>query len=468
MSRTGRLAALLAVLLAATTLSVPARAGAVGEHGIPRAAALENEDSESAEPEFAGATDSAASADAPESAGAEVVRYSAADQYELSIEVAGTLVDAAGGTSEWVVLASGESWADAVVAGPLAASLGAAVLLVPPGGLQTPAARPDLAEFLRSADVRRAVIMGDAETLPNHEPSVLFGLGMLPRNIERVHGDDLAGTAVAVAERMGARAEFGELGRTVIIASNQSVADAVAVGPLASAGPFPLLLTASDSLDPRIAAYLAEREVAHVVLVGGTAALAPVVHETIQSAGITVTRLAGRDRSDTAKLAANLFDQHTDDNPACADGPNRVGLAPAQHPEQALTAGPLLAQACVPLRYTEPDQLPADLRNTLYLTSHRSESTKALLFGDEESIPQGSLWVTRPPARFATFQIDRNPETGALETELVIINEDGQRRTYANTREVLPTMAKRLSTFRADPRRFLPKVGKLYRWLQVS
>ncbi|MCY4516342.1 MAG: cell wall-binding repeat-containing protein [Acidimicrobiaceae bacterium] len=266
----------------------------------------------------------------------EIVRYADSDPYGLSVDVAQALVDAQVGSSEWVVLASGESWADAAMAGPLAASLGAPVVLVPPGGLQSTAARPDLVEFLRSAGVRRVVIGGNPDTLPNHEPSVLYGLGMLPRNIERVHGSDPVGATVAVAERIGAPAEFGDLGRTVIIASDRSVADAVAIGPLAAAGPFPLLITAPDALDMRIAAYLADREVAHVVLVGGEAAVAPAVQRTIEAAGLTVTRLAGRDRAETALLAADLFHQHTADDPGCTAGPTRAGLAPARHPELAV------------------------------------------------------------------------------------------------------------------------------------
>ncbi|MDE0322101.1 MAG: cell wall-binding repeat-containing protein [Acidimicrobiaceae bacterium] len=76
--------------------------------------------------------------------GVEVLRYAGSDPYKLSIEVAQAVVDAGGGASEWVVLVSGESWIDAATAGPLAASLGAPVVLVPPGGLQTATARPDL------------------------------------------------------------------------------------------------------------------------------------------------------------------------------------------------------------------------------------------------------------------------------------------------------------------------------------
>ncbi|MCY4518790.1 MAG: cell wall-binding repeat-containing protein [Acidimicrobiaceae bacterium] len=66
--------------------------------------------------------------------GVDVVRYAGSNPYEMSIELARALVESTGSSSEWVVLASGESWADAAVAGPLAASLGAPVVLVPPGG----------------------------------------------------------------------------------------------------------------------------------------------------------------------------------------------------------------------------------------------------------------------------------------------------------------------------------------------
>ena len=362
--------------------------------------------------------------------GVEVVRYAGSNQHALSLAVAQALVDAEGGSSEWVVLASGESWADAAAAGPLAASLAAPVVLVPPGGLQTASARPDLVGFLRSAGVRRVVIVGSPDVLPNHEPSVLFGLGMLPRNIERVHVDDAVGTAIAVAERMGMPTEFADLGRTAIIVSDQSVADAVALGPLAASGPFPVLLTAPDALDPRIASYLAEHEITHVMLVGGTTAITPSVHESIETAGATVTRLAGRDRSDTARLAADLFKQHTADDPACADSPVRIGLAPTQQPEQALAAGPLLAAQCTPLRYTEPDQLSADLRNALYLASRRSEGARVMVFADESTILDSLTAPSVPPARMA-FEGGWPPDHPRHgEFAVVVVDERGRWHRY--------------------------------------
>ena len=368
----------------------------------------------------------------------EVVRYAGSDQHELSLSVAQALVDADGGTSEWVVLASGESWADAVAAGPLAASLDAPVVLVPPGGLQTAAARPDLVEFLKSSGVRRVVIVGSPDVLPNHEPSALYGLGMLPRNIERVHGDDPIGTSIAVAERIGAPAEFGELGRTVIVASDQSVADAVTVGPLAAAGPFPLLLSAHDALDPRIATYLTDQQIEHVVLVGGTAAITPAVQNAIEVAGSTVTRLAGRDRSETSRRVAGLFEQHTADDPACTGDAIRIGLVLAQHPEQALNAGPLLATLCTPLRYTEPDRLSAELRNTLYLARQQGHRVELLFFASEPSIADSDLSVSLPPVQLAFVSVGEVTQSGKRNAQIAVVNEHGAIRSFSQTEFEIP------------------------------
>ncbi len=416
MPRGGRLAAWSAVVLATLLLGVPAGAQSALQSVNQTATTVQTGDAE--EPEL-----EPAEADPDEAVPAvQVVRYDSSDPYAMSIELARALVDARGGSSEWVVLASGESWAEAAAAGPLAASLGAPVLLVPPGGLQSATARPDLVGFLESSGTRRVMIVGSPEVLPNHEPSVLYGLGMLPRNIERVHGDDPVGTAIAVAERMGAAAELGELGRTVIIASDQSVADAAAVGPLAAAGPFPLLLTAPDAPDPRITAYLAEHEVAHVVLVGGTAAIATAVRHAIEAADVTVTRLAGQNRYHTAALAMDLLAEA----PRCADAAiNSVGLALADKPRLALTATHLLGPQCIPLLFTDTDRLAPITQNYLYLFRHRTgvEPNWHLIGADITIDPAA---IEHPPVRMATV-VD-NPDGDGQ--HIVVLDEHHRPTRY--------------------------------------
>ncbi len=416
MPRGGRLAAWSAVLLATLPLGAPAGAQSFGQSVNQPATTVHTGDTGAPGPQ-------PTEADPDDTAPAvEVVRYDSSDPYAMSIEMAGALVAPAGGTSEWAVLSPGESWAEAAAAGPLAASLDAPVLLVPPGGLQARTARPDLVAFLRSAGVRRVVIVGSPDVLPNHEPSVLYGLGMLPRNTERVHGTDPIGTSVAVAERMGLPAEMGELGRTVIIADDQSVADTVALGPLAAAGPFPLLLTASDALDPRIATYLTEHKVSHAVLVGGEAAVTPAVEDAVKTAGAQVTRLAGIDRYHTATLAMDLLAE----SPRCADEAiDNIGLVPAEEPRLALTAGRLLGPQCIPLLFTDADGLAPVSQNHMYLYRHRTGIEPAWhLIGDEVTIDP--TVIERPPVRMAT--VADNPDGDGQ--HIVVLDEHHQPTRY--------------------------------------
>ena len=408
----GRLASVLAAMAMATVLGMPAAAGALGGAG-----------------------------DAAATGGVEVVRYAGSDPYEQSLVIARATVAAKGGASEWAVLASGESWTHAAVAGPLAASLDAPVLLMPPGYLQSPTEHLDIASFLESARITRAVAVGDLGPAPMRKPSRHFGSGMLPPSVEHVWGDGPAALSVAAARRLGTPAAFGDRGRTVIIASDRGVADAVAVGPLAAAGPFPLLLTAPDTLDPRTTEYLSEHEFDHVVLVGGTAAIAPAVQQTIEAAGAKVTRLAGRDRADTARLAAELFALHTEDDPACADGPTRIGLAPARHPEQALTAGPLLARTCTPLRYTGPERLPADLHNTIYLAWQQPRDVELRVFAEENAIADTALHVSLPPLQLAFVSISDASEGGDRHAQIALVDERGEIRMFPQTKTEVPAWA---------------------------
>ncbi len=68
----------------------------------------------------------------------DVTRYGGADRYATSLLVAEAVAADAGGNLDSVVMVSGRSWTDAVVAAPLAGAPGAPVLTTPPG---TPARR---------------------------------------------------------------------------------------------------------------------------------------------------------------------------------------------------------------------------------------------------------------------------------------------------------------------------------------
>lgn len=171
------------------------------------------------------------------------------------------------------VVVSGEAFADALPAGPLAAHMRAPVLL-------TAAARlpGDAADALSDLRSERTLVVGGtaavAEAVVEHLPD--------PR---RVSGPDRYRTALAVAGELLARG--GSLG-TVVIATGRGFADALAAGPIAALSGGPLLLV--DGLDPAQAdavyGYLAEHrgDIGTVLLFGGTAAISEDVRARIAQA----------------------------------------------------------------------------------------------------------------------------------------------------------------------------------------
>lgn len=127
--------------------------------------------------------------------------------------------------------------------------------------------------------------------------------------IERVGGADRVATAVALSARRfpscgtpgGARSE------TVVLARADAYADALAGSSLAFARGAPLLLTASGELSAAARAEIDRLGATRAVLLGGPDALSPALEAAVGELGLTVERLAGRDRFETAGLVAGAL-----------------------------------------------------------------------------------------------------------------------------------------------------------------
>ncbi|WP_419552772.1 cell wall-binding repeat-containing protein [Candidatus Poriferisodalis sp.] len=280
----------------------------------------------------------------------DVSRYGGADRYATSLLVAEAVAAHAGGSLEWVVMVSGRNWTDAVIAAPLAGSLGAPVLATPPGELLS-----DASEFLHRIGVSQALVVGAESDTEGVGPTVVAGLEAIGISVERVTRADQYATGFAVAHRMGTPGHMGNLGRTAVVASGEVFADALVAGAFAARGPHPVLLTPRSRLHQAVARYLAELRIEHVVLMGGTGALHQTVEDSIVALGIEVTRLAGSSRYDTAVEAARLISGIYGDD--CFTS-RRVGLARARIPFDSFSAAPLLARLCAPLLLADPGSIP--------------------------------------------------------------------------------------------------------------
>ncbi len=120
--------------------------------------------------------------------------------------------------------------------------------------------------------------------------------------VSRIAGEDRVATAIALS-----RVAF-PAAPSVVIASSTSVADSIAAGPLAATVKGPVLITNGSTLDPRVIEEVRRLGATSAVLVGGSAALAPVVEvELADRTGMpagSISRLAGDDRNATAAVVA--------------------------------------------------------------------------------------------------------------------------------------------------------------------
>ena len=300
----------------------------------------------------------------------DIERLWGADRYATSLRVVERVADAGNGTLDTVVLASGHSFADALAAGPLAASLdNAALLLTAAGGLPEAA----VARLARLG-VTEVIAVGSTDHITD---AALQALNSLDAEPERITADTPYAVSAAVARRIGQPDTLGaDLGRTVIVASGKKFPDALAAGPLAGEGPHPVLYADTGTLHDDVKAYLAEHA-DHVIIMGGTAAVTAEIQQQITDIDqanrpgtpMRITRFAGDDRYHTAALLARWLTTtgtaaqgHTCFTTATA------GLASGLNAADAAASAPLLARRCAPLLLTQPDQIPEHtktfLRNT--------------------------------------------------------------------------------------------------------
>ncbi|HUG86641.1 MAG TPA: cell wall-binding repeat-containing protein [Euzebya sp.] len=169
------------------------------------------------------------------------------------------------------------------------------------------------------------------------------------REVERVEGEDRVATAVAVSRQIVDQAT------TVVIARADDYADALSGGPLAVHLGGPLLLSDPDQLSAATAGEIGRLEAETAVLLGGEAALSAQVASDLETAGLTVDRVAGANRFDTAALTAGRLGHASE--VLLVEGAN---ADPARGWPDALSAAGIGSGLRQPILLVEHDRLPEE------------------------------------------------------------------------------------------------------------
>lgn len=192
-----------------------------------------------------------------------VDRMSGADRYEVSRNLG---IDAYGSSgAPTVFLATGSGFADALAAGPAAASVRAPVLLVRGAADSVDAATLG---FLRRVGARSIVIVGGPATVTRGIESSLSSAGYA---VERIGGADRFAVAASLASRY-----FPDADRAYV-ATGRGFADALSGGAAAGALGAPLLTSNQACVPATVHSAISGRSPADIVLLGGHATLAPTV-----------------------------------------------------------------------------------------------------------------------------------------------------------------------------------------------
>jgi|GEM_PF-511694 len=294
----------------------------------------------------------------PPPANAPVVkRIAGGDRYSTAITVSQTSYPKAGSASA-VVLATGETFPDALSGAPLAAQKGGPLLLTPSKTVD-PAVVAEIHRVL--APGGKVYVLGGVNAVSD---KVVAGLGLPAGQITRISGADRFGTSLAIANQLN------NPNGNVVLATGDNFADALTAAPYsavygaATGGPAAILLTDDRRLSPAVAGFVAG---AHsVAAVGGqaVAAAAGLPNRDIHA------QFAGSDRYATGAMVSAQF-----------SAPHTVGVATGTQFADALTGAAMLAAAHSPLLLTDPTALPGSTALALHGFSQALTNGTVELFG---------------------------------------------------------------------------------------
>ncbi|MDR1563352.1 MAG: cell wall-binding repeat-containing protein [Oscillospiraceae bacterium] len=260
----------------------------------------------------------------------KVTRFSGSNRVNTALDISSDFE-----TSDSVVLASGNGFADALAGVPLAGSLNAPLLLTTGKAIE-----PLVLEAIQKLKASNVYILGGESTIPAAVKSALEAKGL---NVKRLFGGTRYGTAVAIATEL---AEInGSEPSHVVIADALNYPDALAAGAAAGKYGMPILFTPKNSaiLNSETEAYIAgiseETKVAYIA--GGTSSVPQAVENYLgKNLCDDVVRLAGSNRYETSVAICDEFYYNLSSISLAAGGNFPDALAGGAH--AALKGSPLL------------------------------------------------------------------------------------------------------------------------------
>lgn len=280
-----------------------------------------------------------------------------------------------GFTSSSLVIATGKAAPDALSAGPLAAALGAPLVLS-----NGPFVEPGTVAEIQARGIRDVRLVGGQVAF---DPATLGDLQARGVQVSRIYGMNRYGTAAAVAAQT--IAEWNQRGITqtpILVADGLSFPDALSAGAGAAFIHGVVVLNAGASLPPETAEFIQNHQVqsgASIFPIGG-----PAVRAWNQAglAGYKSQPIQGLNRYQTAQFVAQAF----------APGASSAVIASGVNFPDGLAGAALAAHRNACLLLTHPGYLSAPTAARLAQLPNRASS---VVIGGPGAVSETAAWAVR-------------------------------------------------------------------------
>ncbi len=157
-----------------------------------------------------------------------------------------------------------------------------------------------------------------------------------------------------------------------VLVNGENYPDALSAAPLAKKYNAPILLTGTETLNPYTSSELTRLNVKNVFIVGGNGVVSQSIEDALKARGIKVTRIAGKDRYDTAIQVAGKIGKS-----------DEVVLVNGNDFKDGMTIASIAALKGMPIILTDGGYMPASVKKYL---GNTSKMKQVYVIGDQNTI----------------------------------------------------------------------------------
>lgn len=199
-----------------------------------------------------------------------------------------------------VIIANAYSYPDALAGAPLAYKLDAPILLT----VGEDSLEKNITDEIKRLGAKNVYILGGNAAVSDKISKSLSSSGY---TVKRLSGESRYETAVAIAKQLASLT--GKKPSELFFVSGANFPDALAVSSIAALKGCPILyVPAAGSIDKSTADYVSSSGCKKATILGGTAAVSDAGKNSISKLGVTVSRVSGSDRYETALAIYKKYD----------------------------------------------------------------------------------------------------------------------------------------------------------------